>query len=217
MRNIIIVCSTIIFLVSCKKDEIIPPSVTICNQVWMLKNLDVSKYRNGENIQQARTDQEWVYAANNRMGTWCYYENNSGNGEKYGKLYNWYAVTDPRGLSPEGWHIPTDEEWTNLYECVGGSAVAGGELKETGTINWLPPNHGATNNSSFTALPGGLRAVITGSSTTFFHGNEFGVWWSATEESAALAWARGMYYNSTDAGRSTRQKLSGFSVRCVRD
>lgn len=194
-------------------DENCPPSVTICNQVWMLKNLEVSKYRNGDDIPQATSNQEWISAGTNQTGAWCYYENNTANGPVYGKLYNWYALNDARGLAPSGWHIASDAEWTSLYNCLNGAAVAGGKLKETGTIHWNSPNTGATNSSGFTALPGGLRNF----DGTFFYIGSFGVWWTASESSAAFAWSRGMYHISADAGRSGRPKSVGFSVRCTRD
>jgi len=188
-------------------------TVTICNQVWKLNNVNVSKYRNGDDIPQASTNQEWIDAGTNQTGAWCYFENNTANGPVYGKLYNWYAVNDSRGLAPSGWHIPSDAEWTTLYDCVGGASVAGGKLKETGTIHWNIPNAGATNSSGFTGLPGGLRNF----DGTFFYIGNFGVWWSGSEGSAALAWSRGMYHISADAGRSLRPKANGFSVRCIRD
>jgi uncharacterized protein (TIGR02145 family) len=188
-------------------------SVTICNKTWMLYNLDVAKYRNGDDIPQAMTNEEWINAGNNQTGAWCYYANNSANGPVYGRLYNWYAVNDARGLAPAGWHIATDAEWTALYDCVGGALIAGGKLKATGTTHWESPNAGATNMYGFTALPGGLRNL----DGVFFYVGKFGVWWSATESNAAFAWSRGMYNISEDAGWSPRPKKLGFALRCVRD
>jgi uncharacterized protein (TIGR02145 family) len=118
-------------------DENCIPSVTICNQVWMLKNLVVTTYRDGTPIPEVTDPTEWDLLT---TGAWCYYNNDPANGTVYGKLYNWYAVTDPRGLPPNGWHIPTDEEWVTLETCLGGVSVAGGKMKEMGTAHWLSPN-----------------------------------------------------------------------------
>ena len=97
-------------------------TVTIGTQVWMTKNLDVAKFRNGDPIPEAKTNEEWVKAGVNKQPAWCNYDNNPANGSKYGKLYNWYAVNDPRGLAPEGYHVPTDAEWTKLENLLGSDA-----------------------------------------------------------------------------------------------
>ena len=99
--------------------------IKIGQQVWMVENLNVDKFRNGEIIPEAKTDAEWKKAAENKQAAWCYYNNDSSNGTKYGKLYNWYAVNDPRGLAPKGWHIPSDKEWTDLTDYLGGIGRAG--------------------------------------------------------------------------------------------
>jgi uncharacterized protein (TIGR02145 family) len=104
-------------------------TVTIGTQVWMTKNLDVSTFRNGDPIPQAKTNEEWEKAGENNQPAWCYYENDQANGVKYGKLYNWYAVIDPRGLAPVGYHIPSDAEWTKLTDLFGGESVAGTKMK----------------------------------------------------------------------------------------
>ena len=185
------------------------PSVTICTQVWMLKNLDVSTYRNGDPIPQVTDSIQWV---NLTTGAWCYYNNNSANGPVYGKLYNWYAVNDPRGLAPAGWHVPSDAEWTTLSTCLGGDLIAGGPMKEIGTTHWTPPNTGATNTSGFTGLPGGTRNNDT------FNGVGFnGFWWSSTEYDTSIAWLRYLAYANGIFGRIASNKQCGFSVRCLRD
>jgi hypothetical protein len=115
-------------------------TVTIGTQVWMTKNLDVSTFRNGEIIPEAKTPEEWEAAKENKQAAWCYYDNNPANGTKYGKLYNWYAVNDPRGLAPEGWHVPTDQEWNVLEESIDpelNSPLAGSKMK-------MPPVYGPT-------------------------------------------------------------------------
>jgi len=139
---------------SIQRPCVILSSVQIGNQTWTLKNLDVSTYRNGDPIPQVQDNTAW---ANLSTGAWCYYLNNTANGTIYGKLYNWYAVNDPRGLAPNGYHIPTDAEWTTLTTYLGGSTLAGGKMKEAGSSHWLSPNTGATNSSGFKGLPGGFR------------------------------------------------------------
>lgn len=167
-------------------DENCIPSITICNQVWMTKNLDVDKYRNGDPIPEVQDPTEW---SNLNTGAWCYYENNTANGIVYGKLYNWYAVNDPRGLAPEGWHVPSDGEWNTLVKCIdpladisenstSQSSTAGGKLKESATVHWLAPNTGATNSTGFTALPGGSR--WSNGFFTFGPSGYYGHWWSSS-------------------------------------
>ncbi|MBK8484992.1 MAG: fibrobacter succinogenes major paralogous domain-containing protein [Saprospiraceae bacterium] len=135
------------------------PTVKICNQTWIAKNLDVSRYQNGDVIPQARTEFEWTQST---YGAWCYYALNSDTGIIYGKMYNWHAVNDPRGLAPKGYHIPSYDEWLTLANCLGGETIAGDALKETGTRHWNAPNAGATNSSGFTALPGGNISFSNG-------------------------------------------------------
>lgn len=187
-------------------------SVTICTQEWMLKSLDVEVYRNGDTIPQVIDHDAWNALT---TGAWCYYNNVIGYGPVYGKLYNWYAVNDPRGLAPEGCHIPTDAEWTTLETCLGGAAVAGGAMKEAGNAIWSFPNSGATNSSGFTCLPGGVRS--TGYDFEAF--NTAAGFWSATEDTSdpTLAWANVVSYNSAGAQIFTWTKKNGLSVRCLKD
>jgi len=185
-------------------------SVTIGRQIWTDKNLDVTTYRNGDVIAQITNTTDW---ANATAGAWCYYNNDPANGAIYGKLYNWYAVNDARGLAPQGWHIPTDAEWTTLSTFLGGDAVAGGKMKTTGTTRWTTPNTSATNESGFAGLPGGVRSH----DGTFSFVGSNGYWWSATETSSAAAWYRYLAYFSGNLGRIYGSKPSGFSVRCLRD
>lgn len=197
------------------------PDVQICNQLWMGCNLDVDTYRNGEPIRFAETNAEWKDAGTKKEGAWCYYSNCDSLGQIYGKLYNWYAVNDPRGLAPEGWHIPSDDEWTELTNCLGGDSIAGGKLKSTGTIEvgdglWRSPNKGATNETGFSALPGGWRYAADGS---FGNLGRNGRWWSVTElyTGDAWSWYRLMYCDSTYIYGSYHDKEPGYSVRCIRD
>jgi uncharacterized protein (TIGR02145 family) len=187
-------------------------TVQIGTQKWMQRNLDVSTYRNGDSIKYIDNDQDWIDAGNKKEGAWCYYNNDPVNGAIYGKLYNWYAVNDSRGLAPSGYHVPSDEEWTVLTNYLGGEIVAGGKLKEAGTTHWYSPNDGATNSNGFSALPGGFR---------FIYGNrdlrDSGYWWSATEYGDTSAWLRSLYYHGTFIYRSYYYKVEGFSVRCIKD
>ena len=187
--------------------------ITIGSQNWAQKNLDVASYRNGDPIPEVQDASTW---ANLTTGAWCYYENNTANGTTYGKLYNWYAVNDPRGLAPNGYHIPTDAEWTTLSSYLGGTVTAGGKMKEAGTSHWLSPNTGATNSSGFTGLPGGYRGYSTGS---FSDIGSYGSWWSSSENSADTfnPWYRLLNTNNANLYRYSWNKRVGYSVRCLKD
>ena len=191
------------------------PTIVIGTQQWMEKNLDVMTYRDGTVIPQVTSDAAWAALT---TGAWCWYNNDPLNGAIYGKLYNWYAVNDARGLAPQGWHIPTDAEWTTLDNLLGGYLVAGGKMKTTGTTIWTTPNTSATNESGFAGLPGGYRR----NNGSFYEVGSFGYWWSATEDDSTnvwYAWYRYLYYNDGYLIRSNfkKGKLYGFSVRCLRD
>jgi uncharacterized protein (TIGR02145 family) len=209
-------------LLSCSKEEtktqnqeasrptvpITAPEVQIGTQVWMTKNLNVSRYRNGDPIPQVNNPTQW---ANLTTGAWCYYNNNSANGLVYGKLYNWYAVNDSRGLAPVGWHVPSDVEWTMLVTFLDGESFAGSKLKSI-TL-WTNPNTGATNSSGFTGIPGGFRNELG----TFFNILNFGFWWSRIDGGTTTAWNRCLIYNNSAVCGGFNYKLDGFSVRCLRD
>ncbi|MEI6090297.1 MAG: FISUMP domain-containing protein [bacterium] len=191
--------------------------VLICNQVWLGCNLDVDTYRDGTPIPEVTNRDEWVKLT---TGAWCYYENDPAMGAIYGKLYNWYAVNDPRGLAPEGWHIPTDAEWTELSDCLGGEKVAGGKLKSTGTNEigdglWSSPNEGATNESGFSGLPGGFRFGTD--YTIFAEMGAMGLWWSSDEVTITNAWVRVLNAYDTYLIKSQDKKSAGYSVRCVKN
>jgi uncharacterized protein (TIGR02145 family) len=197
------------------------PSVTIGNQIWTTNNLDVTTYRNGDAIPQVTDPTAW---ANLTTGAWCYYNNDAANGPIYGKLYNWYAVNDPRGLPPQGWHVASDAEWNKLVKyidptadttCQGctQSATAGGAMKETGTSHWLSPNMAATNSSGFAGLPGGSRDSFG----SFYGIGLNGDWWSSTEYDTTLAWYRYLYSYDSSVVKSGNNETSGSSVRCLRD
>lgn len=189
------------------KDGNVYKTVTIGTQEWTSENLNVEHYRNGDLIPQVQNKNEWL---NLTTGAWCYYNNDSANGKTYGKLYNWFAVNDSRGLAPEGWHIPSDTEWTILTDFLGGAV--GGKLKAT-TL-WQSPNTEATNESGFTGLPGGGR----GSNGRFDFIGKFCFFWSASEDVNGTKWNRNLRYNRSDVGRDGgNYEKDGLSVRCVRD
>ena len=186
-------------------------SVNMCCNSWMTENLDVNHYRNGDPIPHVSNATDWE---NLTTGAYCYYMNDSTTyAAVYGKLYNWYAVNDPRGLAPEGWHIPTYIEWESTISCLGGITTAGGPLKEMGTTNWTAPNTGATNLSGFSALPGGFRS----SNGSYDFIGDFGSYWTASEDDVDEAWNYSFYNNNDDILRVPSTKVFGLSVRCVRD
>jgi uncharacterized protein (TIGR02145 family) len=185
--------------------------VRIGTQYWMAENLKVTHYRNGDVIPNVTDNTQW---RNLSSGACCYYNNDADNTLIYGSLYNWYAVTDERNIAPKGWHVPSDEEWQTLVDYLGGDAVAGGKLKEAGTAHWQIPNTGATNESDFSALPGGYRS---GNYGTFNCLEYYANFWSTTENDTLEAWYRYLGYGSSEVYRYDYHKRYGFSVRCVRD
>ena len=164
--------------------------VIIGTQTWMAKNLDVDDLGGG------------IYA----------YDNNEANVATYGRLYTWDAAVRV-AASIDGWHLPNDAEWDTLTTYLGGESVAGGKLKETGLVHWASPNTGATNETGFTALPGGFR---------YFYGNfvnirSYGGWWSATETDATNAWYRLIFFSNSNVSRDYNYKEVGFSVRLIKN
>lgn len=183
--------------------------VQIGKQVWMTKNLNVSRYRNGDIIPQVTNATQW---ANLTTGAWCYYGNDVTMGAVYGKLYNWYAVNDPRGLAPVGYHIPADGEWTSLTTFLGGEDIAGDKLKATTSWNSFPGVINS-NSSGFTGLSGGFRAP----SGTFTNVGYYNCLWSSSESNETYVWYRFLKYNSGWVDRLSNTANAGFSVRCIKD
>lgn len=212
MKLNIVPCVTLLILLSAcsTKQSNNSQEVTIGTQIWMTENLGVDYFRNGDIITQVKSTKEWEKAGKNHQPAWCYYENNKANGAKYGKLYNWYAVNDPRGLAPEGWHIPTDNEWKILSNYLGGKDFAGTKMKSASGWN---ENGNGTNESGFTGLPGGLRDY----GGTFNFQGDIGYWWSASEGSTNDAFARNLNYRYELLDRYDFNKVLGFSVRCIKD
>jgi len=186
--------------------------VEIGTQTWMVQNLKVTKYRNGDAIQNISDNNEWM---NSTTGAYCNQNNWSENSDTYGRLYNWFVVNDSRNVCPDGWHIPTDTEWNTLIDYLGGEEIAGGKLKEVGTMHWSSPNTGATNETGFTALPAGARDYADGSFVAF---GTSGYWWSSTEYSSEEALYQGVYSSTTMIGGDVHfDKNTGFSIRCIKD
>ena len=198
---------------SIKNEEARPGTqseVIIGEQSWMAGNLNVSHFRNGDPIPEAKTDEEWRYAGIERKPAWCYYDNDAAKGEKYGKLYNWYAVNDPRGLAPSDFHIASDKEWTILSDYLGGYDVAGKTMK---SIDRWYDGVNSTNASGFTGLPGGFRDYYG----LFENHGKNGYWWSSSEYFITYAWYHYLNYYKGFLNRNYNFKEIGLSVRCVRD
>ena len=190
-----------------KKNIMSIKSIKIGEQVWMQKNLNVNNFRNGDPIPHAKTFDEWKIAGENRKPAWCYYYNNEENGEKYGKLYNWYAVNDPRGLAPKGWKIPDKED----FEILVTNVISATHLKSK--TGWSNSNGNGTNKSDFTSLPAGGR-----NSTGEFDGKgEMTRYWSNTESNNIMAWNLYLHKGISSAAILDLPKSIGLSVRCIKD
>jgi uncharacterized protein (TIGR02145 family) len=186
-------------------------TIEIGTQTWMAENLKTSRYRDGSSITNVTYPTDWWDLTTQ---AYCCYRNEATYIKTYGELYNWYAVTDSRNIAPEGWHVPSDAEWTTLINFLGGESIAVGKMKETGPGHWTSPNAAATNSSGFTALPSGLR--MSGDATFDFLGIHC-YFWSSTEDAASTAWSRDLNYYSAMVLRTAADKRNGFSVRCVKD
>jgi uncharacterized protein (TIGR02145 family) len=181
-------------------------TIQIGMQTWMAENLRSVKLNDGTDISFVIETSSWAELT---TPGYCWYNNDS---VGYGAIYNWSTVKTGK-LCPSGWHVPTDEEWTILTDYLGGKSAAGGKLKETGYSHWLSPNTGATNESGFTGLPTGYRS----SSGSFNNIGSYGFWWTSTEASAGDAYYRRVYYSYSSVDRSSSNKKSGTTVRCIKD
>jgi len=201
----------VLFAISFASCGVSSKEVIIGKQIWMTENLNVSTFRNGDPITHIKTNVEWEKAGVSEQPAWCYFDNDPTNWEKYGKLYNWYALNDPRGLAPEGWHIPSDAEWTQLADYLGEEDNAAVKMKSKN--GWKDHGNG-TNESRFTGLPGGYRSE----NGTFSNFSSGGYWWSSTEDDKGNAWYRYIGYQDGALHRGYYYKEGiGFSVRCLRD
>lgn len=226
----VIMITFLFSLISCKKDSPSDPlpldkvvqlapvrdidgndyqTVAIGAQVWMSSNLKTTKYNDGTAIPLVTADTDWAHLLS---PGYCWYNNDTVNKRDYGALYNWYAVNTGK-LCPTGWHVPTDAEWTILTTYLGGYGIAGGKLKEIGTIHWNSLNFDTTNETGFSALPGGYRDYFG----SFYSIGYVGFWWSSAEFDTASAWYRNMGYYYSNVIRNYYSKQYGFSVRCIKD
>jgi len=189
-------------------------SVTINKQVWMASNLDVSHFRSGDLIPKASSMDEWIRAGKEGKPSWCYYNFDSISGQKYGKLYNYYTIIDPRGLAPKGWHVPTNTDYHTLITNLGGIHAAGIQLKNTSS--W-PLNCNGNNKSGFTALPGGMRLP----DGRFADINTRAYWWTTSVEmvigNGTQIYALSVVSSSPEVMYVKFDKSAGISVRCIKN
>ncbi len=183
--------------------------IEIGDQIWQTKNLNVGKFRNGDLIPQVLSNEEWEQRTKEGVSAWCYYNNESDNGEKYGRLYNWWAVNDIRGLAPKGYHVPSNSEWQKLIKFLGGMMRAGNSMKNSS--GWKNNGNGS-NDSGFSALPGGKRHLF-GS----FESIDEAYWWSSTESNSYMAWFYLLYFNDGEVIENQAYKDAGMYVRCIKD
>ena len=190
-------------------------TVLIGDQLWMQENLKVTHYQNGDEIPTGLDNDAW---GSTEEGAYSIYNDDPANAEIYGNLYNWYTVDDDRGICPEGWHIPSDDEWTVLTDYLGGTSVAGGKMKEAGLEHWNyysdQISSEATNESGFTGLPAGYRSSSSGG---YYDMGFFGYFWSSTEYTSVGVWFRWLGFHTSGVGQIVDNKQFGFSIRCLRD
>jgi len=194
-------------------------TVKIGTQIWMAENLKTTKYNDGTAIPNITDNTAWLALT---TGAYCDYSNTPANSTTYGRLYNWYAIDNNaatkvasnggKNVCPTGWHVPTYLEWIELTNYLGGLSVAGGKLKETGTTHWASPNTDATNETGFTALPGGCREEYI----TFGYVGSHGYWWTPSEDGED-ADKLSMKSDLGNVSGDSSKKQWGYSVRCVRD
>jgi uncharacterized protein (TIGR02145 family) len=186
-------------------------TLKIGTQIWMTENLNVSNFRNGEPIKEITNYEEWLTANNSGKPAWCYYDFNSMNA-KYGKLYNWYAVSDPRGLAPEGWHVPSDQDWNNLIKFNGSDKISTDKLKSNfGWFAWDGKSCSGNNQTGFNCLPSGAlyadgEFVAIGNAANF---------WSNTMEDESTSWY--YYIEDKEITRAWNFHFAHLSVRCIKN
>jgi uncharacterized protein (TIGR02145 family) len=187
-------------------------------QEWMAENLRTTSYANGDPIPNVTDSLQWL---NTTSGAWAHYDNDSQFENPYGKLYNFYTVTDSRGLCPAGWHVPSENEWVTLVNYLGGTSLAGGALKESSTNYWFSPNTGATNSIGFNAVGSGIKIFngIGGDQWGCQFKNDYGHMWSSTPNSANLGQGMVIYpkYDYSNGPIGGTEKNNGIAVRCLRD
>lgn len=183
-------------------------SVKIGDQVWMMRNLNTATYRNGDPIEEVKEDSLWQTTS---KGAWCFYDNDPENEEIYGRLYNWYAINDERGICPQGWRVPSEQDWEDLISYLGTEDSAGGFLKDT--LYWEGKNAGANNETGFSAVPSGYR-LTDGS---FLNKGIIATYWTSEKGNGNNAWDRFLISKTPFVGRSQYAYENGFSCRCIKE
>jgi uncharacterized protein (TIGR02145 family) len=185
-------------------------TVVLDNKTWMAENLRVTKFKNGESIETTNPSQD-ISKVSEPKYYWSYNGKDSLS-KIYGNLYTWYVIQDPRGVCPEGFHVPSDQEWISLINSLDGNIEAGAKLKETDFAHWYKPNANATNETGFSALPGGYRD----NDGKYYVLGFRGYWWSSKKNYVVMAWNTGLIYNNDILERLDFLKKNGLSVRCVK-
>jgi uncharacterized protein (TIGR02145 family) len=222
-NSVITAVAVLFFLTGCKKEDAIDlknkiadidgntyDTIRIGSQTWMAENLRTTHFRNGDPIPEVTGDAEWKSLTS---PGYCNYDNSIAIADTYGHLYNWYAVSDERNIAPEGWHVPTINEWLILMDYLGGQNIAGGKLKERGTEHWASPNIQASNESGFTGLPGGVR-MSYGDFSSLSH---TGDWWAIDELTGVTSLSYYISYAHPILGPAIYLKQYGLQVRCIKD
>lgn len=204
--------TTLFLFLGCNSNKSISDEVKIGDQIWATRNLDVSHFNNGDSIPEAKSNLEWDKAGEEHKAAYCYYDNLEENGKLFGKLYNWYAVTDSRGIVPNGWRIPNDKDWQTLIDYLGGETTAGPKLK---SIKWWHKKTNSTDENGFTALPAGVRMI--GDFGSFYGAGALTNWWSATANSSDNAkYSRLDDLDNSNISITDINKRFGMSIRCIK-
>ena len=211
----LLICVLLIFSIANHSFAQNIKEVKIGTQIWMAENLNVDRFRNGDTIPRVSTLREIEKATENKTPAWCYYKNDSKIGAKYGRLYNWWAINDPRGLAPEGWHVPSEKEWEILLDYTGGKKWYSQHLKEESAWKDDPDKKGKSDQSKigFGALPGGLWSSYN---IGFSQLNESGAWWSIDERNKDHAIAMFIFHVTDKVNLSKACKCNYYSVRLIK-
>jgi len=219
MKNIILIGFLFLSLITLSqttgtltdaRDGKIYKTVVIGTQTWMAENLNTVKFQNGDPIPEAKSDDEWLQAAENEQPAWCYFNNDKVYEGKFGRLYNWYALNDPRGLAPRGYSVPNNYDWDILINFMGGIDNMGLKLKST--KGWFNSGNG-TNSVGFNGLPGGFRYSVG----TYGEIGNYGFWWSSSSDNDPhSAWVFGLN-TSTNSIQFSNWKAGGMSIRCIKE
>lgn len=217
MRKLLLILTFLVFVAFISKAQTVTDIdgneynvITIGNQIWIEENLKVTHYQNGDPIANVTDAAQWSMIS---TGAYCWYNNYISSKTTYGGLYNWYAVVDARKIAPAGWHIPNESEWQALIDNLGGQAASGGKLKEMGTTHWGSPNVEATNESGYTALPGGMRIR----SGLFSNLGSTCHLWSNSPGNTGGGMNLVLESNTGSSFILENEKHCGFSVRCIKD